>query len=51
MSSASGIGRLAGKTIVVTGAAHGIGRAHAQRFAREGLISSSVIWTARLSTR
>lgn len=36
MNSASGIGRLAGKTIVVTGAAHGIGRAYAQRFAQEG---------------
>ena len=36
MSSTSGIGRLAGKTIVVTGAAHGIGRAYAQRFAQEG---------------
>ncbi len=29
-------GRLAGKSCVVTGAAHGIGRATAERFAREG---------------
>jgi 3-oxoacyl-[acyl-carrier protein] reductase len=31
-----GGGRLAGKTVVVTGAAHGIGRAYATRFAAEG---------------
>lgn len=36
MSLAHGVGRLAGKTIVITGAAHGIGRAYAQRFAHEG---------------
>jgi 3-oxoacyl-[acyl-carrier protein] reductase len=29
-------GRLAGKTIIVTGAAHGIGRAYAERIASEG---------------
>lgn len=32
----SGAGRLAERTIVVTGAAHGIGRAYATRFAAEG---------------
>ncbi|HXG39392.1 MAG TPA: SDR family oxidoreductase [Candidatus Limnocylindrales bacterium] len=34
--------RLAGKTIVVTGAAHGIGRAYAERLAREG--ASVALW-------
>ncbi|MFJ5116638.1 SDR family NAD(P)-dependent oxidoreductase [Kitasatospora sp. NPDC088548] len=36
LSGASGPGRLAGKSCVVTGAANGIGRAVAERFAREG---------------
>ncbi len=36
MSTLQGTGRLAGKTIIVTGAAHGIGRAYAERIAREG---------------
>jgi len=36
MSVAARHGRLAGKTIVVTGAAHGIGKAYARRFVEEG---------------
>src|SRR5919112_3541541 len=36
MTQTSNGGRLAGKTVVVTGAAHGIGRAYAERFAAEG---------------
>ncbi len=36
MSTLQGTGRLAGKTIIVTGAAHGIGRAYAERIANEG---------------
>ena len=34
--STADAGRLAGRTIVITGAAHGIGRAYAERIAREG---------------
>ena len=34
--SAATQGRLAGKTIVVTGAAHGIGKAYARRLVDEG---------------
>lgn len=36
MSIAATGGRLAGKTVMVTGAAHGIGKAYARRFAAEG---------------
>jgi len=36
VSDTTGTGRLAGRTIVITGAAHGIGRAYAERIAREG---------------
>jgi 3-oxoacyl-[acyl-carrier protein] reductase len=36
VSTLQGTGRLAGKTIIVTGAAHGIGRAYAERIANEG---------------
>jgi 3-oxoacyl-[acyl-carrier protein] reductase len=36
MMETGNAGRLAGKTVVVTGAAHGIGRAYAERFAAEG---------------
>lgn len=41
------IGRLAGKRVVITGAAQGIGRAIAERFAAEGANLLQLISTHR----